>query len=523
MPVSAFVDPRTDPAPEPVRPSARLAEQSDDLLELCRLCREGRLYEVERWIQGGRPVQLAKGTARSGRRWHSPLRIALDSGNHALVLLLLSNGYDPNRENRSPLNLALRSRRWDLVDLLLAWGADPHRVDLEELFGTYRSDLFERFRRLGVDLVAGHAIAHTLADHTSNKPLLGFARRHREEDPRIQTDLNIALVHHAEEGNEKGMLLCLWAGADPHASAPSLRWGLPKEGRADDEDLDGASAVEEACRRGNVRIVERLGPDPERDDFDELYKAASTASVLDLLARHVPPRDGSAVLRDHLWWATFDWGFGHGTGRSLSTVRHLFELGVRWEGSSKDEIAEVRRWLLKSSRYTFVEAMKLLATKDYCEPEILAELGRTAAMRRKMKEVGFLASDETDRSRYRSFRERPTGSLRVRRKFGVEPPTRPESERPLPRIIYLGRSQPGGREVRMTRAELFERVWSSPASTLADAWGLSDTGIRKACRRLKVPTPGRGYWQKAHAGKRVRRPKLPKLPEGEAEEIVIRA
>jgi hypothetical protein len=60
-------------------------------------------------------------------------------------------------------------------------------------------------------------LAEALAYHTSNKPLFGFAKRHREYDPAIQKQLNIALLHHTEEGNEKGVQLCLWAGPIPIA------------------------------------------------------------------------------------------------------------------------------------------------------------------------------------------------------------------------------------------------------------------------------------------------------------------
>lgn len=221
-----FVDPRTDPVPETERPPARLTEDPDDLEELRRLCREGRLYEVERWIQEGHPLQLTEGRPPGRSRWQSPLEIALEDGSHALAFLLLSNGYDPNREYHFPLDRALRARRWDLLDLLLDWGADPQRVDLEDLFGTYQSDLFERFRKLGVDLTADHALAQALAYHTSNKPLFGFARRHRKENLKIQWELNTALAHHAEKGNEKGVALSLWAGADPHAPACNLRGGV---------------------------------------------------------------------------------------------------------------------------------------------------------------------------------------------------------------------------------------------------------------------------------------------------------
>src|SRR5262249_31251426 len=150
------------------------------------------------------------------------------------AMLLLRNGYDPNIEPRSPLEIALRSRRWDLLDMLLAHKADPNRVDLGDLFDTYSSDQWERFQSLGVDLTAGHALAQALAYHTSNKPLFGFAKRHRQQNLKVQNELNIALAHHTSEGNEKGVQLCLWAGADPHAPALTLR--LWQGGPDDPED-----------------------------------------------------------------------------------------------------------------------------------------------------------------------------------------------------------------------------------------------------------------------------------------------
>ena len=183
--------------------------------ELYQLCQEGRLYEVDSWIAAGNPLQLAEGIRPKGRRTTSALCISLELGNHSLTLLLLRSGYDPNLEPESPLNTALRIRRLDLVDLLLEWQVDSHCVDLETLFGTYRSDLFERFRSIGVDMTEGHALAETLAYHTSNKPLFGFAKRYCGVDPGIQEELDAALVYHVSEGNEKGTLLSLWAGADP--------------------------------------------------------------------------------------------------------------------------------------------------------------------------------------------------------------------------------------------------------------------------------------------------------------------
>lgn len=162
-----FIDPRSAPSPEETTRPPRLTEAIDDLKPLHRLCQEGRLYDVERWIMEGRPLQLAPGgTVRS--RTPSALEIALERGDYALAHLLLCNGYEPRLRRGSPLDVALESRRNDLLDLLLEWRADPHKVDLYCLFGTYDSSLFEQFRQLGVDLTAYHEFADVLIDHTSS-------------------------------------------------------------------------------------------------------------------------------------------------------------------------------------------------------------------------------------------------------------------------------------------------------------------------------------------------------------------
>lgn len=514
--MNAFVDPRAEPDPSWGTPVPRRTGAPDELAELHRHCRESRLYEVERWIQRGQPIQLTEGSPVKRRRLSSALEIALEDKNHALVLLLLCNGYDPNLEPDCPLDLALRARRWDLLDLLLAWGADPHRVSRSTLFDTYNSGLWKRFRALGVDLTAGHALAKALAYHTSNKPLFGFVRRHREHDPQIQTELNMALGYHAGEGSERGVELCLWAGADPHAPAHDLRhpelYGQADGEAGESARFPGFSAIRNACRRGDAGILERLGPDPSLDDFDELYRAARSSSVIKLLARFAPPHSAGALIQAQMWTLTTLFG----EWPELFTLETLFEVGLRWESSSEDEIAGVRRFLLQTSDWTFVHVMKLLAKDDYCSSEILTELARPPKMRTRMQKVGFLPASPKDSHSF--DRPRPTRSREVLSKCGIEVP---KPKRYLRRCVQIGAWRRDGREVRMSRAEFFKRVWSEPVSKLAQEWGLSGPGLKKACRRLQIPVPPRGFWARSAAGQRVRRPRLPTLRPGEAEEILI--
>lgn len=79
--------------------------------------------------------------------------------------------------------------------------------------------------------------------------------------------------------------------------------------------------------------------------------------------------------------------------------------------------------------------------------------------------------------------------------------------------------------IRLTRDALYDQVWSEPMSTLAPKYGLSDVGLAKICRKIRVPVPGRGYWRKKEVGQPVRRAPLPKLPPAagsEMREVVFR-
>lgn len=524
---TAFIDPRTRPDPASVRRTARITDDWDALQGLHQLSRAGNTYGVERWIAEGLPLQVPASERRRGaRKSESALEIALQAGNYALVLLLLVNGYDANQESGSPLDQALSDRRWDLVDLLLEWGADPHDVDLETLFGTYQTSFFERFCSCGVDLTADHELASCLAHHTSNKPLFGFARRHRVHDARIQRELDIALGHHAESGNEKGVMLCLWAGADAHTPAPSLRYHV--RGSSDDDDEEdehvGVSAVWQACCSGHHEVLARLGVDPERDDIDSLYCVARNSATVGVLMRVAPPRRPgavvSALVRDVSWRSSSTWGdFGYRHYETVRALESVFELGVRWHAVEGEEAAAVRATLIKLRDDPFIEILKLLTAKDYCSPDVLREIARTPAMRKRMKDVGFIPRDGDDAKRPR--RDPPTRWREVISKCGIET-AKPLAREPVqPREVRIGSRRPGTQEMRISREELYDRVWSAPVEQLAKSWGVSGRGLAKACARLQVPVPPRGYWARFSAGKRPRRSRLPALKAGKLKAIVL--
>ncbi len=71
---------------------------------------------------------------------------------------------------------------------------------------------------------------------------------------------------------------------------------------------------------------------------------------------------------------------------------------------------------------------------------------------------------------------------------------------------------------KITREELYEAVWSEPIHQLSKALGISDVGLAKVCRKLNVPVPGRGYWAKSRATRKLLRASLPDLEVGQPTE-----
>jgi hypothetical protein len=68
--------------------------------------------------------------------------------------------------------------------------------------------------------------------------------------------------------------------------------------------------------------------------------------------------------------------------------------------------------------------------------------------------------------------------------------------------------------IKLTRDELYEKVWSTPATKLAKEFGVSDVALGKICKKLDIPKPYPGYWQQLAAGRRVHKEPLPPIRQG---------
>ena len=51
----------------------------------------------------------------------------------------------------------------------------------------------------------------------------------------------------------------------------------------------------------------------------------------------------------------------------------------------------------------------------------------------------------------------------------------------------------------LSKEELEKLVWSTPATEVALMYDISETAVRKKCKKFDIKTPGRGYWQRINS------------------------
>lgn len=78
------------------------------------------------------------------------------------------------------------------------------------------------------------------------------------------------------------------------------------------------------------------------------------------------------------------------------------------------------------------------------------------------------------------------------------------------------------KDYKITRDDLYEKVWTKPMVEIAKEYEVSDKAIAKICDKLNVPVPGVGYWQKLEVGEKLERKRLPDIPPTHPTEHTIR-
>lgn len=77
-------------------------------------------------------------------------------------------------------------------------------------------------------------------------------------------------------------------------------------------------------------------------------------------------------------------------------------------------------------------------------------------------------------------------------------------------------------QIKLTREELYRKVWEKATVKVAADLGISDVGLAKICRKLDVPKPPLGYWRRIETGAKIQPTPLPKATAETKEFVYLR-
>jgi hypothetical protein len=464
-----------------------LAPPSEDSKILLKLCRAGRLYDIERWISAGRSLSLPV------TKHKTLLQIAVGTGFHSMVELIAKHETSQSSKNAA-LADSVSLRRLDFVELLIENGVEINSVPLADALLTWEPQLIRFFLDRGADPIKGDpfAVAFGAKVRTALRPFVEYKQAHPELANALQDQTNIALRYFCSKGDMKWISLMLWAGADARSVGRSLE-------DKDPNDLDCyVSGLQQACYAGNVEILRKLKPQVGRDNLEDLLHSAAVSGRRDairyLLEIGAKPNDkangGSSALDTCIWHIGFP-SFNSYGGRRLKSkyeisndvdnIRELVEHGAVWKPDNPQSTNSLRRNLYACEPGVTIELLRILLKYNAC----LLEQARELLNKPRMQE--HLASESWSLIRLR-----------------LKPEDKRASQIPPPAHLLA----------YYNREELYEKVWSLPTREVAKHYGFSDVRLGKVCKLLHVPKPGRGYWAKRVAGRPTpKRPPLPSLDD----------
>ncbi len=366
----------------------------DEIKPLIEMCKAGRLFEVQDWIASGKPVDPPALPKKGGKK--SPLRIAIDSGFHSLVQVLLQGGASTSGRGYSPMEHCLSERRLDLVKLLVDHGISVRSVDMTHVFDTWGPNIIAFFIENGADAETGNPLAAALISRI--RTALNIFKQYKTRFPSFQEQANIALRYHCREGDLKWVSLMLWAGADPLAKGPDDS----DEESNPEEDLN---ALEMAALYGRHEIFKlkkiRDVLDPKQPALRNLLSSACAgddAGFLEALLKNgFDPKGqedgGSELIQSCLrrlawayepgWWheRATDNIDGSRSRERMKMVHLLARAGAKWSPADKYSINDVRRTLLKMTPDYTTEFVWIMSKYNACKRTDLEALLKPTKIR----------------------------------------------------------------------------------------------------------------------------------------------
>jgi ankyrin repeat protein len=467
----------------------------DEAKELIRLCKDGRLYEVEAWIHGGRSLVVPLEVRTT------PLKVAIETGFHSLIDLLLRHE-ESQQAKDDALDFALLMDRPAFTELALVAGADAKSVPFLSVLLTGNRSIVTTFLEHGADPVADYPFARAFCELRAKTTLGSFldCKRMRPDlEPRLQEQADMALRQFSQDGNLKWVSLMLWVGANPRTRGPVV----DDIERIDDPDSH-TTALDEACGSGNVKLLKQLKPQSS-DNLTSMLSRAAFAAHRDVLAYLLElganpndkPDGGSSALEScirYLGWEDFG-RVRYGNGQAYETP-----------GPKVSKGREAIKLLLQHGAIWKPDLSTLRATRRILyrtEPEVTLELIG------QLLKVANGENGARELLRVTRMQQHLASCKRQLAALG---------------LTHLGRrtqkseatvdAEPTPREpARYDRDHLYEELWSVPATEICRSYGISEARLSSLCRLLEIPTPPHGYWATPATG-RAQTPRPPLLPLG---------
>lgn len=361
---------------------------TEETKALLGLCRAGRLYDVQKWIEAGKSLEVA-----SARHKKTLLQVAGETGFHSLVELIAKHEGDQASKNAA-LADAVALRRLDFVELLLEHGAEITSVPFADVLLTWEPKLMRFFLDHRADPIKGSpfAVAFGAKVRTALRAFLECKRMHPEHASALEEQANIALRYFCSKSDVKWISLMLWAGADARALGPSLE----KDYTNDPECY--ISALQEACYAGNVEVLKRLKPQAGRDNLEDLLHCAAVSGRKDALRYFLEigakandrANGGSSALNTCLWHLSFGSYNLYGGKRlrskydvsnAMECIEELLAQGAVWNPDEQGDLNSLRRTLCECEPAVTIELLHLFRKSNACPAERVHKLLGTPRMR----------------------------------------------------------------------------------------------------------------------------------------------
>ena len=434
--------------------------------ELLRLCKTGRLFEIQDWIATGNSICVSADSKTT------PLEVALETGFHSLVELLVRNETSQEVKNEA-FQQAVSLKRLDIIELLISHGAEISSVPFIEVLQVWEPKIIRYFLDHGADFITDSpfALAFRVKIRTALRPWRECKQKHPNLGLQLQEQADRALRHFCFEGDLKWVSLLMWAGANPRSSGPMFD--------DDEDDPDGyVTALDAATYSKDSQILKRLKPDAKRDDIDTLLpnaagggRASLVEYLLELGAKpNDKPNGGSSALDDCLrgfrYEAPINFYQTHYGRRSkaskykvaerLKTVQLLLEQRALWRPDDKYQLTEARRGLFECEPDVTLELVEQMMKHGACDEALIHNLLRTPAMKRHLAPVS------------RNF-ARLGFDVRTKEQIAEEELREEAHRKWILRDLMC----------RYNREKIYEEIWAEPIRHVAKRYSLSDVGLGK--------------------------------------------